>query len=126
MILPVIFIFIGDFKSILAVDMLFYSLSLLLEISALIYLRVKAPNLQCSWKIPLDVTGLAAMFTPTILICLYVIFSASLKDFIVAVVILAVCILLLLGGYLLKGSNPGLFHASQDVKHVEKLDEAAA
>jgi amino acid transporter len=124
--MPVIFIFTGDFKSILAVDMLFYSLSLLLEISALIYLRVKAPNLQSSWKIPLDVTGLAAMFTPTILICLYVIFSASLKDLIVAVVILAVCILLLLGGYLLKGSNPGLFHASQDVKHVEKLDGAAA
>lgn len=82
-VVPVVMIFIGSFESILAVDMIFYSLSLLLEIASLIYLRIQRPDMHRGYKIPLGEAGLIAMFTPTALLCLYIVLTAKFDQLIV-------------------------------------------
>jgi hypothetical protein len=70
----------GDFSAVLAVDMLLYCLSLLLEIASIMHLRQSQPDLERAYKIPADGFLLFLFFVPSIAICFIVFASGSLQD----------------------------------------------
>ena len=72
----------------LAVDMLLYCLSLLLEIASIMHLRQSQPDLERAYKIPADGFLLFLFFVPSIAICFIVFASGSLQDWVVTAIFL--------------------------------------
>uniref|UniRef100_A0A7R9WNA8 Amino acid permease/ SLC12A domain-containing protein n=1 Tax=Craspedostauros australis TaxID=1486917 RepID=A0A7R9WNA8_9STRA len=56
-----------------------YSLSLLLEYAAFLYLRIYRPDLHRPYRIPLSTAGCFVLMTPTILLTVFMIALASYK-----------------------------------------------
>lgn len=59
----------GNFEAVIGCDMVLYAVCLMLEITSLFYLRLKAPDANRPYKIPLEEGGLIAMFIPSCIIC---------------------------------------------------------
>jgi amino acid transporter len=59
----------GPFVALLKTDMWLYALALILEFAALIYLRVREPEMPRPYRIPGGVGGAALLSTPPVLLC---------------------------------------------------------
>jgi amino acid transporter len=58
-----------SFKDLVQVDMFLYALALILEFAALVWLRVKEPNMHRPYRIPLGLGGTIALSIPPVLLC---------------------------------------------------------
>lgn len=72
-----LFIFL-PFQQLVQIDNLLYSLSLLLEFGALVWLRIKEPDTERPYRIPLGTKGLIAFSVPPCLLCLLSVFYTLL------------------------------------------------
>jgi amino acid transporter len=59
----------GTFVALLKIDMWMYALALILEFAALIYLRIREPDMHRPYRIPGGVAGLALLSGPPVLLC---------------------------------------------------------
>lgn len=59
----------GPFVVLLKIDMWLYALALILEFTALIYLRVRVPEMRRPYRIPGGVAGVALLSAPAVLLC---------------------------------------------------------
>ena len=59
-----------SFQELIEVDMFLYAAALLLEFAALVWLRIKQPELARPYKIPCSTAGVIAMCIPPALLCL--------------------------------------------------------
>lgn len=59
-----------SFQELIQVDMFLYALALILEFAALVWLRVKEPEMARPYRIPLGTAGVAAMSFPPVALCL--------------------------------------------------------
>ena len=57
------------FKDIVQVDMFLYSLALVLEFAALVWLRVKQPEMPRPYRVPFGTAGAIALSVPPVLLC---------------------------------------------------------
>jgi len=58
-----------SFQELVQVDMFLYALSLILEFAALIWLRVKEPNMPRPYRVPFGLGGAIALSIPPVLLC---------------------------------------------------------
>lgn len=58
------------FVALLKIDVLLYSLALLLEFAALIWLRIREPDMPRPYQIPGGIAGLALLTLPPLLLCI--------------------------------------------------------
>jgi amino acid transporter len=66
-----------SFKDLIQVDMFLYALALILEFAALVWLRVRRPEMPRPYRVPLGVPGVIALSLPPVALCLL---SISLAD----------------------------------------------
>jgi amino acid transporter len=57
------------FQELIQVDMFLYALALLLEFAALIWLRVKAPEMPRPYRVPFGMPGVIAISIPPVALC---------------------------------------------------------
>lgn len=76
----IMFLITRDFGTILDIDNFLTCLSLLLEIIAFIYLRIKQPDLERPFKIPLGTCGIIGMLAIPLCICISVMVFVVLDD----------------------------------------------
>jgi len=66
-----------SFQDLVQVDMFLYALALILEFAALIWLRMKAPEMSRPYRIPFDLKGVIFFSFPPVALCL---FSMAIAD----------------------------------------------
>ena len=59
-----------SFQELIEVDMFLYAAALILEFSALVWLRIKRPEMARPYRIPFGVAGVIAMCLPPVALCL--------------------------------------------------------
>jgi amino acid transporter len=59
-----------SFQELIQVDMFLYALALLLEFAALIWLRVKDPEMPRPYRVPFGMPGVIAISIPPVVLCL--------------------------------------------------------
>ena len=59
-----------SFQDLIEIDMFLYAAALILEFAALIWLRIKAPDLPRPFRIPLGTAGVVALSMPPLALCL--------------------------------------------------------
>lgn len=64
----VILTVVGNFQAVIECDMILYAVCLMLEVTSLFYLRLKAPDAPRPYRIPLEEGGILAMFVPSCII----------------------------------------------------------
>mmetsp|Transcript_32240 Transcript_32240/g.81190 ORF Transcript_32240/g.81190 Transcript_32240/m.81190 type:complete len:487 (+) Transcript_32240:31-1491(+) len=121
-VVPVILMFVGDFEMVLGVDMLIYSVCLLLAIAALIVLRVTDPDLPRPYVIPVNTFWLCCMFAPSSLLCLYVIVTSTTMQLLIAAVLFAVGAVVLYGVSDARKAHPEWFEGVDEVSYVRPAD----
>lgn len=73
----------GDFSAVLAVDMLLYCLSLLLEIASILQLRYTEPDMPRALRIPFDGFLLALFFLPSVAVCIFIFAAGKPEDWVI-------------------------------------------
>uniref|UniRef100_A0A6T8PQQ6 Amino acid permease/ SLC12A domain-containing protein n=2 Tax=Hemiselmis andersenii TaxID=464988 RepID=A0A6T8PQQ6_HEMAN len=121
-IVPVVLMFVGDFEMVLGVDMLIYSVCLLMAISSLIVLRVTDPELPRPFFIPVNTFWLCCIFTPSVLLCLYVIATSTTMQLLIAAVLFAAGALVLYGVSDARKAHPEWFEGVEEVSYVRPAD----
>jgi len=89
-----------SFSSLVEVDVILYSLSLCIEYCALVWLRVKEPNLgkkERAFRIPLSTKWLGLFVTPPIFLCFLSIILTSLVTKIFGMIAIFIGILIYFG-----------------------------
>jgi len=66
-----------SFQELVQIDMFLYALALILEFAALVWLRLKAPDMVRPYRIPFGTPGVIALSVPPVLLCLL---SIALAD----------------------------------------------
>ena len=66
-----------SFKDLIQVDMFLYALALILEFAALIWLRLRRPDLPRPYRVPLGVPGVIALSLAPVTLCLLSIYLAD-------------------------------------------------
>ena len=66
-----------SFQDLIEVDMFLYAAALILEFAALIWLRIRAPELPRPFRVPFGTAGVIAISIPPIALCLA---SIALSD----------------------------------------------
>jgi amino acid transporter len=59
-----------SFQELIEVDMFLYAAALILEFAALVWLRIKRPEMARPYRIPLGVAGVIAISLPPVMLCL--------------------------------------------------------
>jgi len=59
-----------SFQELIEVDMLLYAAALILEFAALIWLRIKHPQMPRPYRVPFGIPGVIALSMPPIALCL--------------------------------------------------------
>jgi amino acid transporter len=58
-----------SFQELVQVDMFLYAAALVLEFAALVWLRLKAPQMPRPYRVPLGITGVIALSVPAVALC---------------------------------------------------------
>lgn len=66
-----------SFKVLVQLDMFLYALALILEFAALVWLRVRRPDMPRPYRVPLGIPGLIALSFPPVALCLLSIYLAD-------------------------------------------------
>jgi amino acid transporter len=66
-----------SFKDLIQVDMFLYALALILEFAALVWLRVRQPDMPRPYRVPLGIPGAIALSVPPVALCVLSIFLAD-------------------------------------------------
>jgi amino acid transporter len=66
-----------SFQELVQVDMFLYAAALVLEFAALVWLRIKAPEMARPYRIPFGIKGVVALAVPPVLLCIV---SIALAD----------------------------------------------
>ncbi len=66
-----------SFKDLIQVDMFLYALALILEFAALVWMRVRQPDMPRPYLVPLGIPGVIALSIPPVALCLLSIFLAD-------------------------------------------------
>uniref|UniRef100_A0A2P2J5G5 Putative polyamine transporter At3g19553 n=2 Tax=Rhizophora mucronata TaxID=61149 RepID=A0A2P2J5G5_RHIMU len=90
----VVFLSWMSFQEILEFLNFLYAVGMLLEFAAFIHLRVKKPNLQRPYKVPLQTVGATLLCLPPAVLLVLVMCLASVKTFLIsgAVILLGFCL----------------------------------
>ncbi|HWP24358.1 MAG TPA: APC family permease [Candidatus Binatia bacterium] len=59
-----------SFQDLIAIDMFLYAAALILEFAALVWLRIKAPDLPRPFRVPFGIAGVIALSLPPVALCL--------------------------------------------------------
>jgi len=59
-----------SFQELIAVDMFLYAAALILEFAALIWLRIKLPEMVRPYRVPFGIPGAIAISIPPVLLCI--------------------------------------------------------
>jgi amino acid transporter len=59
-----------SFQELIQIDMFLYALALILEFAALVWLRLRKPDLPRPYRMPFGMRGLVAMSLPPVALCL--------------------------------------------------------
>jgi amino acid transporter len=59
-----------SFQELIQIDMFLYALALILEFAALVWLRLRNPDLPRPYRIPVGIRGLVAISLPPVALCL--------------------------------------------------------
>jgi amino acid transporter len=112
----------GDFEAVLAVDMLLYTSSLLLEIASTIYLRHSEPDLDRPYRIPCDGVLLYLFFAPSVAIVFFGFAMAEFRDLLVTAIFIIVGLVLVQVVDYCRRRRPDWFTGVESVEHVEHHD----
>jgi amino acid transporter len=120
-----------SFGAILGVEMVFYCASLLLEISSLFLLRHRHRNdpidPETMYHIPLRGMWLYLFYTPSILLCLYVILTASKSVLLISGSMIAAGVCLIIALDRCKKNRPDWFSGAEGVtQHISSDSSASA
>uniref|UniRef100_A0A6U4JRF5 Amino acid permease/ SLC12A domain-containing protein n=1 Tax=Hemiselmis andersenii TaxID=464988 RepID=A0A6U4JRF5_HEMAN len=115
----------GDFEAVLAVDMLLYTASLLLEIASTIYLRHTEPDLERPYRIPCDGALLCLFFMPSVAIVFFGYAMAEFHDLLVTAIFIILGLILVEMLRRCKQHRPAWFAGDETVEHVEHHDPFA-
>jgi amino acid transporter len=66
-----------SFKDLIQVDMFLYALALILEFAALVWLRVRQPDMPRPYRVPLGTPGAIALSVPPVALCVLSLFLAD-------------------------------------------------
>jgi len=66
-----------SFKDLIQVDMFLYALALILEFAALVWLRIRQPDMPRPYRVPLGIPGAIALSVPPVALCVLSIFLAD-------------------------------------------------
>ncbi len=66
-----------SFKDLIQVDMFLYALALILEFAALVWLRVRRPDMPRPYRVPLGLPGIIALSLPPVALCVLSIFLSD-------------------------------------------------